>query len=382
MNTLTVSRFHGLDFLRAMAMLLGLVFHAPMLYYIPIMADGFKEFGISSETMPEMEQWLSLLVQWLHSWRMSVFFTISGFFTALVLSRRTLRAFITDRFIKIGLTMILFAALYDFLDGQFDGELEHIWFLYYLMIFSILACGLSLAGLIASEETCQSSHNPGDQGSYFGSIKQLLLLAVVLVVIRPICDVLDGGAITVATDYFSIKIGGFLYFWIWFCAGLWLFKNQSLLTSGKGLFAVIALGIVSIIIFVFLSPYLTGVFGYNALKPDTLFDFMTLSLLKGVNTLAWMAFLILITHRLIVKTHKPITWFVTLSYPIYLFHLFPCMIVSAILIGLGLSQAGVVIGTVVAAFAISVALYYVLVKFTPLSWLILGYKKSWLQPFK
>ena len=76
MNTLTVSRFHGLDFLRAMAMLLGLVFHAPMLYYIPIMADGFKEFGISSENMPEMEQWLSLLVQWLHSWRMSVFFTI------------------------------------------------------------------------------------------------------------------------------------------------------------------------------------------------------------------------------------------------------------------------------------------------------------------
>ena len=37
-------RFHGLDFLRAMAMLLGLVFHAPMLYYIPVMADGFKGF--------------------------------------------------------------------------------------------------------------------------------------------------------------------------------------------------------------------------------------------------------------------------------------------------------------------------------------------------
>ena len=33
-------RFHGLDFLRAMAMLMGLVFHAPMLYYIPVMADG------------------------------------------------------------------------------------------------------------------------------------------------------------------------------------------------------------------------------------------------------------------------------------------------------------------------------------------------------
>ena len=47
-------RFHGLDFLRAMAMLMGLVFHAPMLYYIPIMADGFQEFGVSSATIPSM----------------------------------------------------------------------------------------------------------------------------------------------------------------------------------------------------------------------------------------------------------------------------------------------------------------------------------------
>ena len=50
--------FHGLDFLRAMAMLMGLVFHAPMLYYIPIMADGFQDFGISTATMPTMETWL------------------------------------------------------------------------------------------------------------------------------------------------------------------------------------------------------------------------------------------------------------------------------------------------------------------------------------
>ena len=73
------TRFHGLDFLRAMAMLMGLVFHAPMLYYIPIMADGFQDFGISTATMPPMEKWLNTIVQWLHSWRMTVFFMISLF---------------------------------------------------------------------------------------------------------------------------------------------------------------------------------------------------------------------------------------------------------------------------------------------------------------
>ena len=79
----TSIRFHGLDLLRAMAMLMGLIFHAPMLYYIPIMADGFQDFGVSRATIPPMETWLSAIVYWLHSWRMTVFFMISGFFTVL-----------------------------------------------------------------------------------------------------------------------------------------------------------------------------------------------------------------------------------------------------------------------------------------------------------
>ena len=77
MSVSSSERFHGLDFLRAMAMLMGLVFHAPMLYYIPIMADGFQDFGVSQATMPPMESWLNATVYWLHSWRMTVFFMIS-----------------------------------------------------------------------------------------------------------------------------------------------------------------------------------------------------------------------------------------------------------------------------------------------------------------
>ena len=49
---------------------------------------------------------------------------------------------------------------------------------------------------------------------------------------------------------------------------------------------------------------------------------------------------------------------------------------------MGLSQIQVLIGAVFGAFTVSLALYYLLIKFTPLSWFILGYKKSWLQPFK
>ena len=81
------------------------------------------------------------------------------------------------------------------------------------------------------------------------------------------------------------------------------------------------------------------------------------------------------------KPRKFVGWLVTLSFPIYLLHMTPCMLISAILIGMGLSQILVVFGTVIASFLICLLLYYGLIKFTPLSWIILGYKKSWLKPF-
>ncbi|MBT6415888.1 acyltransferase family protein, partial [Candidatus Puniceispirillum sp.] len=102
-------RYHGLDLLRAVAMLLGIVFHAPIIYYIPEMADGFREFGISTDMIPEMELWLQILTQWTHNWRMPVFFMISGFFAMMIFERKGFGYLLKDRFVRLGLTMIIFA---------------------------------------------------------------------------------------------------------------------------------------------------------------------------------------------------------------------------------------------------------------------------------
>ena len=45
--SVTTERFHGLDFLRASNAYGRRVKEAPMLYYMPIMADGFQDFGVS-----------------------------------------------------------------------------------------------------------------------------------------------------------------------------------------------------------------------------------------------------------------------------------------------------------------------------------------------
>ena len=104
---------------------------------------------------------------------------------------------------------------------------------------------------------------------------------------------------------------------------------------------------------------------------ETQSDAIIFSLLKGLNAVLWAIFLTLITHQVMKKSNKILDWLITLSFPIYIFHLLPCMLLSAILIGMGLSQIQVLIGAVFGAFTVSVVLYYLLIKFTPLSWLIL-----------
>ena len=74
-----------------------------------------------------------------------------------------------------------------------------------------------------------------------------------------------------------------------------------------------------------------------------------------------------------------VRWLVELSYPVYLLHLLPAMVISAMLIGAGFGQLAVVANMIILTFIISVIGYYVLIKFTPLSWVVNGYPHSWLQ---
>ena len=85
------------------------------------------------------------------------------------------------------------------------------------------------------------------------------------------------------------------------------------------------------------------------------------------------------THALVKKSNAPVRWLVELSCPVYLLHLLPVMLISAMLIGAGFGQLQVVAMTIILTVIISVIGYYVLIKFTPISWVVNGCLKSWLQ---
>jgi RNA polymerase sigma factor (sigma-70 family) len=98
----TPERWHGLDALRALALLLGVVLHASMPYVLP---PGLWAVGTTTP-----QPWLGWLAYVIHSFRMEAFFLLAGFFGAHVVAKRGLRAYLADRGWRV--VLVLLVALY------------------------------------------------------------------------------------------------------------------------------------------------------------------------------------------------------------------------------------------------------------------------------
>jgi len=146
-------RLHALDAVRAFALLLGIVLHATMSFFLPIPAHD-----VSQSTT------LAVLFFLIHTWRMTAFFIVAGLFARLVVERRGTRGFVADRAKRILVPLLVgwivlapltigaliwgvtrsadpatLAAVTNPQDvpaGAFP--LTHLWFLYYLVIFYAL----------------------------------------------------------------------------------------------------------------------------------------------------------------------------------------------------------------------------------------------------
>lgn len=166
-------RLHGLDALRAGALLLGVVLHAAMPYVLP---PGLWAIGTT-----EPVAFLGWLAYTLHSFRMETFFLLAGFFGALVVGRRGVASYLGDRFRRVALVFLValvpmklaLAALwiaggratgwltlppeyaqrpwYELALGSLwiekfpDLVLTHLWFLYYLALVTGLFLGARAA---------------------------------------------------------------------------------------------------------------------------------------------------------------------------------------------------------------------------------------------
>ena len=157
-------RLHGLDFLRASMMLLGIVLHGAQMYMTMNVAFDYYRDPMASPVMD------GLLI-FINTFRMPVFFFLSGFFTALLYQRYSLNGMLHNRYKRIAVPFIVLLPPVAFVLSlqwisasqlQATGELgldmshipyphllynntHHLWFLYYLIY--ILAGSVALIWL-------------------------------------------------------------------------------------------------------------------------------------------------------------------------------------------------------------------------------------------
>ncbi|MBD2842952.1 acyltransferase family protein [Erythrobacter rubeus] len=160
------SRLHFLDTIRAAAMLLGIPFHAALIY-----AAGPGWF-VSSDVSHIFYSYLGGLVSGV---RMPLFFCVAGMLSAIVLAERDAAAWLRRRLFRLGLPLIaatlvigplvmLAKASIDPSPGVIDrwvslvlqpGEdwIGHLWFLQVLLGCSVLAAALAHFGTRRAGET-------------------------------------------------------------------------------------------------------------------------------------------------------------------------------------------------------------------------------------
>ena len=145
-------RYYAFDSLRAFMMLLGLVLHTAL---------GYTTGSPSDMELPyqdaQTSRFFDGLVSFIHIFRMPTFFVMSGFFAALLYTRRGAKPFLRHRIDRLGVPLIVgwpvLALL--FVGAQYIAELHtsrfivpkpvgnfllHLWFLYDLLIFCFSAC--------------------------------------------------------------------------------------------------------------------------------------------------------------------------------------------------------------------------------------------------
>ena len=365
------NRLHSLDFLRAFALLMGVLLHVLMLFLEPF--DG-----------SEPRLGASIIFIWIHTWRMPLFMLLAGFFTALSLSKRDTGNYALNRLIRLGVPLLLlWSAIpaidegtselfkipelisYIFYDIPFTLRLDHLWFLYYLLLFyGVLLLIKITAPLIFSLVI-----------DFELSLSRVLCLWMpILILLSPLNKPIGGIFGEIPITFGEINLGSMLFMASFFIIGMQAHKSSQFLENLQRT----RFWLPSLIVF---SIIPIGLLAWGGVK-DEPFAFSGSLELWIVNSLSGSAALLLVLSIMGLAMHKIsssghlLRWLVRLSYPIYVFHLMFVISVSGTLMFFGINDWIVVLLGFASGILFPVIIYYAIISWTPLDWVFNGYKNS------
>ncbi|QIG80262.1 acyltransferase family protein [Stakelama tenebrarum] len=147
------ARLHHFDAAHAIMLLMGIPYHAALLYRLS---------GDWILVSPDRSVTATLIVALIHSFRMPAFFILSGYFGAMLLHRRGASAWLRQRLLRIGVpivgSLLLFGFAEHFLLSMAQGDMNpaevladmasrpdflfHRWFLIVLLLLSLALLGV------------------------------------------------------------------------------------------------------------------------------------------------------------------------------------------------------------------------------------------------
>ena len=338
-------RYHGMDYLRASMMLLGVILHSALSYMVtPISASFYKTANPSLV--------FDVLVGLIHLFRMPVFFVVAGFFAALLLSRYRLKGMIKNRCRRILLPFLLFwpglfvlavinaIAVSTFMatgeyglnmsylppspENQTKLPLLHLWFMYYLMYFYLIAAVIVAVSAKGGQRVWHMAGKLFEQSlrQFWGVI---LLVAIVVAMIAPYPS-----AVLPTNDSFIPNSEMLLYYGLFFGVGWTLYYHQGIFEIMQSHCRI---------------SFFTALFLYAAalliMQPSMGNPTLHLinCVLQALSLWCFIFSLIGMSLRYFSKPHAVTEYLSQASYWVYLVHMPITIVVPLLLAKLGLSIA-------------------------------------------
>ncbi len=381
-------RYHYMDNLRALAMLAGVFFHAA-LAYSPLLANLWLTADTENARVFDAVAWFS------HLFRMPLFFLIAGFFTAYLVNKRGAWGLLRNRVLRVALPLILFLPLIMWAMeagiawAVFNVEAQspilqliawsmnmpnpapspfsfaHLWFLYQLVLFYLVYVLMTKTGL------------PGRLMPRNGLPSWMVVCVLPLLMIPAL---LSQAAPHPAPDALMPQWWAFGFFGVFFLFGSHLFAHQGILDRLRPWapwLLLVSIGLY--VIYEQLIPKSISMAEIMALgqpiEIEWTMEHIALAIL-GAFIAWWMVLCCLVFGRMgLNRASGAMRFIADSSYWIYIMH-FPVLMMIQywlldqdwnIWIKFALSSFGTLI--------IGIISYVVLVRWTPIGWMLNGRKR-------